>query len=271
MGYKRQRTGAKRYGGTARYNNVGGTSYKAKRYRGGGGGGFRTGGFRGTEVKFLDTAIHEVTILNRTWAQTKNFNPAVQGCLFAPATGTGPSERVGRTVVLKRITIKGHVSTRKELPLDANTAPGSTRFRIIVVHDSQNNGSTPDLDIVDQGVLTNLDSLGTTVDNDNAISSFTDLEHTRRFKILADRTITINPMNPLSGGASGIIGPSSREFVIDKALNMPVMMAAAGTSISGIEDNSIYVYCLAENRTVTDIVTNVGTLSYVCRARFTDA
>lgn len=53
--------------------------------------------------------------------------------------GTGPSERIGRKVCMKSITLKGWLA-----PVDARV-PLSGMHRIMVVHDNAPNGSTPAL------------------------------------------------------------------------------------------------------------------------------
>lgn len=280
--YKRQRTGGRKFGGNVRYNNsTGGTSYHAKHYRGGGGGGYRTGGFRGTEVKFFDTQLQNTTITPNLFEQGTSMNPtdasAVKdiGCLFAPAQGTSATSRIGRTVVMKRITLKGTIkSSQEELALGESPSP--LKVRILIVQDTQNNhrATGGPVNLITEGVLTNV------IKNDsiafspvNVVNAFTNLENVRRFKILSDRTMVLNQSNALKGGdpsSVGEVGSAYRNFVFDKACNIPVMMTSAGSTVAGISDNAVFVYALCTNSEESGVLQSAE-LSYVCRVRYMDA
>lgn len=276
MGYgKRKRSGASwggayGYGAKRSRNSSGGSSFSATRYRGGGGAGYRTGGFNGTEVKFFDTALTETAIAPNLFAQTATKNPPGIGCLFAPASGTGAADRTGRAVLMKRITLKGTITSTVEA-LATNEVPAPVTVRFLMVQDTQNNHQiNARLNPQADGVLTNVLKSTTPFDADNTVNAFIDLENARRFKILADRTFTINPNNQLTGGGTGNSGSQFRKFVIDKAVNIPVLMTNAGNDLTGISDNAVYCYALCNNNAQTDS-TQTATINYVCRVRFTDA
>lgn len=266
---KRKRYGGGSYGSKRSRNNMGGSGYKATRYRSGGGGGFRTGGFKGTEVKFFDAGVGESVIAVDTAAGTL-INPPDINCLFAPTAGTAPNERIGRAVVMKRITIKGTIILN-ELQLASGTTASGFKVRVMVVQDTQTNHAPPNTNVVSQGVLTDQQHNGG-ISGANITNAFIDLENIRRFRVLADRTFTFNPSNTQFGQVASTVNNACRSFIIDKRVNIPVMMQADGASVSGIQDNSISMYVMSSNEeTGGQDNGQTADIRYLTRVRYTDS
>jgi len=97
--------------------------------------------------------------------------------------GTTQNDRIGNKIRLKNIRVHGFIS------LGATAVTGN-RVRIMLVRDSQANGSMPAVaDVMQQ---TNIDS-------------FINMDNTTRFKIIKDRFIDLNPGNGDSGATSIVL------------------------------------------------------------------
>ena len=226
-GGKRRRTGG----------NVGGTSYSRVQYRGGGGSGYRTGGFTGQEVKFLDKLKSFVVPID---------SAALSLCtadMCSPTPGSGSTQRDGRAVHAKRLTIRGSIELKALALGGTETLPGY-KIRMVLVKDTQNNSSTAASNVTGAGAPLSLGGAST----QQLVDCFADLEQQRRFKILSDRTISIGYGARAPGRVSGdahTVGGVIKNFMIDKRLNMPIQYAAAGGTGSDIVDNNLQLYSFA--------------------------
>lgn len=261
-GYKRKRGSAYggKYGSGSKRsrNSYGGRSFSASQYRGGGGSGARTGGFVGQEVKFLDMARVPTLITRDAYTNTQMDPTDVEGATYACGTlnpvhtGSTPFTRVGRNLVLKRITIKGILYRQGCEVLGDKTLVGHT-VRMLLVQDTQTNNALLDADVTAAGILRANAQTASGV-----ASAFIDLEHQRRFKILVDKTFTLNPASLLTAStatATNACG-ANRSFCIDKKLNIPVTYTGHGesqanTNNADISDNSLHLYMMDEAGEVT--------------------
>lgn len=259
-------------------NNMGGVSFTKTNYRGGGGGGLRTGGFLGAEVKYLDL-VRTPAQVPITWTGSQinpNRDPVLAasispGCLVPIPQGSGARARIGRACTLRRITIRGSVG-----PGTATLATGSSNFssswhiRILLVKDTQTNNAL---------LNTNAETAGIIQPGFLQVASYApqNLEHQRRFKILCDKNIVINPSTSVvqESGAK-LQTDQQRAFVIDKAVNMPVTYTGADTLLANmsnvdIVDNSLHIYCMAHRGDVNEGShdgSNLCFIRYAVRLRF---
>jgi len=191
------------------------------------------------ERKFLDTSLN--TIGSITTGQEKLL------CTIVPQ-GNTESERIGRKIRVKKMSIKG-ILTLAAATAEANS---SAAVKLMMVMDTQTNGSA----------FAATDLLET-----DAFSSFNNLANSSRFRVLKSKTMIFK----CGGGA-----PTGAAFAFSedvKAFNWNIkcddIIEYDNTAITGAvgthRSNSIWFVAQA---TTTGIVT-LGNAN--CRIRFTDA
>ncbi len=206
----------------------------------------RTGGFLGLERKFFDVES-AADAFATTWAA---MEPATTN-LTAVAQGDGESNREGRKFSILSIHLKGFV---KRPASESTTGPfGDETVRVCLVQDKQTNGA--------QLTATDVMDGGQTED----YLAFRNLQFTKRFNVLWDRTFTL----PVSRGAmnEGSINLFATAdvrvpFTVNKTFNNPIQVTMSGTTadIANVTDNSIHVIGVGSATSVT--------LDYQCRIRF---
>lgn len=209
----------------------------------------RTGGFVGMENKYLDCGF--VTgLLDTSWGVC-NPSSGSTGCISAPAVGDGPTENDGRTYKITSVHLKG------EATVGAATAsavpPGATHVRIVLVLDTQTNGAT--LDAAD--VMLNAAPA--------PLHGFRNLEYTRRFVVLKDKTLKLNPQVTGNGVANQFAnGTEQAHFRMNKKFKNPIVVRrTSGTTanVANIADNSLHVIACYDGNLQ-------GGLSFTSRVRF---
>ncbi len=207
----------------------------------------RTGGFMGLEMKFADIETNNDAFAN-TWATMEDAtNASVSGV----AQGDGESNRDGRKYSIHSIHIRARVDISAT---ESQTTPLQDAIgRICLVWDTQTNGAQ----------LTATDVMNASLANDEL--SFRNLQHTKRFRVLWDRSWKINRSNTNEGAvnlfASGF--QSTAIFTFNRRFKTPIPVTCSGTTagIASISDNSLHMIGIG-----TD--TN-ALLKYHVRLRFT--
>ncbi len=179
----------------------------------------RAGRFKGrvsiSELKFHDLDIDDAVV-------AAGGNIAEDSCLTI-AQGTTESERIGR-----KLTVHG-INWRFKIAIPATTTPGDSAdvIRVMLYLDKQTNGATAAvLDIVE------------TAD----YQSFNNLSNKSRFRILMDRTYSINAQS----GRDTTIGESIITDTLFKKVNIGVEydnVASTGV-ITTMRSNNIGVLLL---------------------------
>ncbi len=205
----------------------------------------RTGGFLGLELKFFDTEVTN-TVFSATWAA---LEPATTN-LTAIAQGDGESNRDGRKYTIKSLHIKGFLETAVQ---ESQTAPLSDILvRMVLVHDTQTNGA--------QLTATQVMDAGGTDD----INSFRNLQFTKRFRVLHDKTHRIM-RNNTNEGAVNLFASAQTEypFTINKTFKNGIQVLMSGTTadIANVTDNSLHLIAITTS--------TAALMNYQCRVRFT--
>ena len=205
----------------------------------------RIGGFIGIENKFYDTEM-AATSINASWAV---YNPNTVDSLSVPAQGDGESNRDGKMYAITSIHVRGAIFTGGT---EAQGAPEDQhRFRVIIYQDTQTNGAEATAsDIMDAG--------GT----DDTLA-FRNLQYSKRFKVLYDRTLTTVPQ--ITSEASNIFsaGKAIRNFSFNKKFKTPIKVTCNGTGagVASCVDNNFGIAAIA------DSASNVS-FQYQARIRF---
>lgn len=160
------------------------TLYKRNR-----GNNYRSSGYIGRftgkagELKFYDEAFAFTGI-----GTSGNFVSA----LVTPAAGTGPENRIGRKITLKKLHIR--LAFKNVHTSATSGAQTADMVRCLVIQDTQCNGSA----------VTATSDLFQNPASGALIRAFNNLENSGRFKTLYDKTID---MNAQVGGAYGAMVP----------------------------------------------------------------
>ncbi len=201
--------------------------------------------FLSIENKFFDVE-HTGSSVAVTWGTEE---PATTN-LTAIAQGDGESNRDGRKYIINSIHIKGFVHTAVA---ESSAAPlEDVLVRLVLVHDKQTNGA--------QLTATDVMDGGQTDD----INSFRNLQFTKRFNVLWDKTFLIVRNNTNEGAINLFAANATKSnvFKVNKVFKGGIAVTMSGTTadIANVVDNSIHMIGVSTSTT--------GTVSYQCRVRF---
>lgn len=217
----------------------------------------RTGGFIGTEKKFIDYEYIEqavpATLAGSEADPTTVGAQTSVGCLNAVAQGDGESNRDGRKMLMKAIQINGVL----QLGQTETTGLNSPHFvHIALVLDTQTNGAQLSAEQVFN------DPTSALID----AYTFRNLQYASRFRVLASKKITLQSQIAASDvGDAFRSGAVLKPFSINKKLNMAVLHNGTTASVTNITDNSLHLICV---RSTTQSGTGSVLLSYTSRLRF---
>jgi len=205
----------------------------------------RTGGYYGryrgrratqAEMKFLDTTL----------TTTAAAAGSLSGSLNIVAQGDTESQRNGRKITIKQISI------RATLLMNNSTAVTDTseEVRFLLVQDKQANGAA----------ATVLDVLETA-----SVRAFNNLANKSRFNILVDKRFSLNQMGATPTGAAYTFGELTQNFALYKKCNIPIEYDNSATTgaITTIRSNNLFFILLGETGAL-------ATMSSTTRIRYTD-
>ncbi len=210
----------------------------------------RTGGFMALERKFKDYN-DAADAFSTVWAAGE-MEDATALSLSAVAQGDGESERDGRVYHIHSVHLKGFVKYNVQ---ESQTAPIEDHIvRLALVWDTQTNGAQ-----------LNAEDVFVTIGAGEDINSFRNLQFSKRFVVLKDKTIKINLNNQTNEGAINLFanGEVRIPFKINKSFKTPIKVRCSGTTatVSVITDNSLHLIG-------TGTSTNAK-VTYQSRIRFT--
>lgn len=208
--------------------------------RGGGRSGYstvpRTVGVYGKgEMKYFDLSVNATNLAaSADWTATE-FDPSGSG-LFHPTVGSAINQRIGREVKVYKIKINGTLS----VPAQANQTAGDAAnfIRLLLVQDTQTNSTQM------QGEQ--LMDPGTGGSAYNATLGFQSLANFGRFRVLKDKTYTVQNPNSFWDGTNIEVNGLQKPFKFTITFKKPVSVrfnATNGGSIADIVDNSFHVLC----------------------------
>lgn len=218
---------------------------------------FRTGGFLGQELKFLDCAWNGVAVASSTDGSGGEMQPSTgcTQCISVPVQGDGEQERDGRTYIIKSVWVSGQV--------DYSTLAGQATFGEIgdmffaLVLDTQANGAT----VTSQNVFLNPST--------NAIAMLPqplrNLQYSKRFRILATRVVKA-PMLQVGQDAATtmVVAPAKRPNVsLGWKGNIKVDTSGTTASVANATDNAIHLIAYAANTSHTPIFVGKSRMRFV--------
>ena len=193
----------------------------------------RTAGFigrygPGQENKFYDTAYAANVI-----AATGTI--AMDTVCDVPI-GTGESQRVGRKIHVKMVTVKGYAF----LPDSNDDADTADIIKICVYADKQANGAA--------ATIANLLASGD-------ILSFNNLQNSQRFQTLKSHIINLQSsgvglgvgMNDVPTTTTTVgTGRGLRHFVLNIPINALIEFSGTGSGVSDLTSNNIGIYAITQ-------------------------
>ena len=205
---------------------------------------FATRGFYGLwqrrrnrpELKTIDTT-------DTTYASLDSTNGNIT-FLNGVATGTDFNTRVGRKILMKSILIR-----YQWYPLTSTSDSNGDVARILVVYDSQPNGSATN------PVITDFLQTASYLSPNN-------LNNRTRFKVLYDKTLTMEAWT-MSAGALVNGGPRPRAGTIYKKLSHEAIYNGTGSTVGTIQEGAIFFVVIPATNATTGLIFN-------SRIRFTD-
>lgn len=241
----------------------------SKRKRNGGGSGSRKGrrlgpqkarrrnarvaGFLGIEKKFYDTFLSAATLTAVADATGGEHNPSATICLNSVTQGDGESQRDGRKLVMKYISLSGYVEST--FLTNQTVLPTNHLVYIALVLDKQTNGAL----LNSENVFINPSGAAGLTTN-----VFRNLQYIQRFQVLKSLKIELRPGEVSYDGTDMEVGGHLQHFVMNVPLNdIPVNFTGTTETIANIADNSLHVIAWA-----ADFGATVAKMSYNARLRF---
>lgn len=181
---------------------------------------FRTGGFIGKELKFVDYTRQQAAATGGVWYLA---DPPT-GALNAVAQGDGESQRIGRKYSSASLHIRGTYS------LSNPNANNGCTLRVVIFRDTQSNGAAPTpLNVMNAG-----------------INGFRNLEYVSRFAVMYDKTFTLNPSIAFNTSTTQEFSSNpERYFSMNFKLSGDILANGPNADISDIVDTSYHVMICA--------------------------
>lgn len=206
------------------------------------------------EMKYFDCYQEgaNISAVTTTWVAGTMKNPtstinlgsaavATPQCLFAPTVGSALNQRIGRSVLVRKIKVRGTLEQGgRSGAIGAGTLDLGTKVRVLLVQDMQTNAAQ-----MTGAALLN-DSPGGAP---TTIESFQNPNNFGRFRVLKDKTFIMqNPNFTVGETAAGTFGSYQQGLVRDFKFNVnfktPVKVqfnATNGGTVADIVDNSFHV------------------------------
>lgn len=222
------------------------------------------------EMKYMDSELQAgiIPAVTTTWVAGTSLDPsstlnlgsaAVANplCLCAPTVGSGLNQRVGRSILVRKIKVSGQVSIANQATQVA--ADAGTKVRILLVQDMQTNASQ----------MTGAQLMRDAGAAASTINSYQNPDNFGRFRVLKDKVVNIGDLNMAQIGTdvapnlvqSGLV----RHFKMAINFRIPVKVqfnATNGGTVADIVDNSFHIVCGCNNTALNPV------LSYYCRVGY---
>jgi len=175
------------------------------------------------------------------------------GCLFAPTVGSALNQRIGRSVLVRKIKVCGTIA------IPAQSADASLdeamKIRLILVQDMQTNAAP-----MTSAQLLNDGTAATTT-----ICSYQNPNNFGRFRVLKDKIFTLQDPNMVGAAGAADINGKIVNFKMNVNFKMPVKVqfnATNGGTVADIVDNSFHIICGSSN------ISYAPTISYYSRVAY---
>jgi len=204
------------------------------------------------EMKYFDTVLAAGVIPASTnWTATE-FDPTTYNTLFAPIVGSGIDQRIGKSVKVMRIKIRGVIQCNAQT--NQTAADNNTVVRCILHQDKQTNSAQAQ----GEQVMTNHASAGLNP------FAFQNIDNFGRFRVLKDKTWIIQNPNMSYDGSNVEQAGLCRTFKWTIKFRKPVEIRfnnTNGGTVADIVDNSFHIIATTQN---VDLAPSISYVSRVC-------
>jgi len=203
------------------------------------------------EMKYFDTRLAATAIPSvAAWTGTE-FDPTTYLTLCVPVVGAAINQRIGRSIKIVKIRVRGQIRTEKK---DEATGQNASQIRLALVQDMQTNATQAQ----GEQVFT-----ATTTANEAPLA-MQNIDSFGRFRVLKDQTFNIgNPSAITSAGAevNGLV----TSFKWNVTFSTPVEVrfnATNGGTIADIVDNSFHIMANANGIELAPTICYVARVCY---------
>lgn len=211
-----------------------------------------------TEMKYFDTEKNYTVLVARNdWFGT-NLDPVTFDSLCNPVKGTGVNERIGRSIKIHKIKVRGQVNCAVQV--NAVQAESAASCRLALVRDKQTNATQ----MLGSQVFRIPQVAITTV---NATQSFQSLDTLGRFEVLKDMFFKIEPPEMVYDGTNIEINGTMYLVEWNITFKEPIKVhfnETNGGTIADIIDNSFHIIGCASNLNLAPSIV------YTARVNYTD-
>lgn len=210
------------------------------------------------EMKYFDSARTSTALVGgNDWSGTEidpNAIPVANiNTLFCPTVGSAVNQRIGKSVNVHKIKIRGHVFSTVETNQTLGAQP--SECRVILFQDLQTNATQAQGEQVMQTVTAN--ALAN-------VEAFQNIDNFGRFRVLKDKSFNLEDPNMTPTSATEHLNNGKiRRFKFNIKFRKPVKVrfnATNGGTIADIVDNSWHM--LAITSSAAGLVPGI---SYNCR------
>ncbi len=217
---------------------------------------YRTGGFMGIELKFLDVAWNGVAILASTDGADGEMQPS-SGCtnaLSIPAQGDGESQRDGRKYTLKSVWVSGVIATTEKVT--QTTVEVSPGFFVALVLDTQANGAT----IVSENVFLNPSTSGVAM----LPQPVRNLQNSKRYRVLAKQFVYRKRMNSIQDAATtASFAPQRSSVNLSWKGNLVCDSVGTTADVASASDYAIHLIAYTDSTAFTPVFTGKARTRFV--------
>lgn len=208
------------------------------------------------EMKYFDTLLTATSLVaSADWTATE-FDSTTTGTFFCPSVGAAVNQRIGKSAKVMKLKIHGAINVAAQT--DQTAADSACQVRMLLVQDTQTNSTQMQGEQVMTPPATATALL--------AVNSFQNIDNFGRFKVLKDKTFTIQNPNFSWDGTNieqtGLIKPF--KFSVNFSKN-PVVVRfnnTNGGTFADIIDNSFHLLVNISNAGL------VPTINWQCRTCF---
>jgi len=212
-------------------------------------GGLAPGATRGYTPNPVEKKVFDINPANIDVNSTPSISP-----LCIPTIGADMTNRVGRKICIKSLYVRGYVGVSAAVSAPAAASVAGQVARMILLWDSQPNGSSPAI---------------TDILQSSGVSSQINLNNRERFKILADKVYVFDPMQIVFTAGSQIAMCNRTIYPVKKYIklnNEVVFNSTNGGTVADIASGNLVMVWLGSVSTgPSDCIANLST-----RVRFTD-
>ncbi len=207
----------------------------------------------GVELKFYDKALVGGVVTAPTDATGGEHDPSATVLLNTVVQGDDGSNRDGRQIVMKHISLRGNISTA--IQLDQTALDQAPMIFVALVLDTQTNGAT----IASENVFTNPGANSLL-----AAQPFHNLKFSKRFRVLKALTFAL-PMAIAAHDATNIevAGTIIPWTMFVDLKDIVVNYSAASETVVNITDNSLHVIAYATSTGTTPLINYNSRLRFV--------